>query len=101
MSERIEIEDALDELIKRTRTLEAESSDWNGDGPEFVREVKEQRDKIVTHVAALREHIRVAAALAGIASDWDLGQDGKVEIDDEWVSCWSLAKRFIVAARGE
>ena len=91
------IEELLDELIKRTRTLEAESSDCNGDGPEFVRDVEEQRGKAVTYVTALREHLRIAAELAGIASDWDLGTDGKIEIDDEWVSCWVLEKRFMEA----
>ena len=50
--------------------------------------------KLVEHITVLRENLCIAAALAGIASDWDLGTDGEIEIDDEWVSCWSLKQRF-------
>jgi len=45
-----------------------------------------------------------AEQLAEIASDWDLGTDGMVEIDDEWVSTLSLKKEFhdvIAEACGE
>lgn len=38
-----------------------------------------------------------AMQLAQIAWDWDLGSDGKVEIDDEWVSTYALRDEFETA----
>ena len=60
--------------------------------------------RLWTAASAMYESLDRAVQLAGIASDWDLGTDGKVEIDGEWVSCWSLRQEFaaaLAAARGE
>ncbi len=45
----------------------------------------------------LIEALRRASKLASIAYDWDLGQNGKVEIDGEWISCAALAQEFRAA----
>jgi hypothetical protein len=42
----------------------------------------------------LRKTLARASKLASIAYDWDLGTDGQVEIDDEWVSCADLHQEF-------
>jgi hypothetical protein len=41
--------------------------------------------------------LKRAEQLAQIASDWDLGTDGKVEIDGEWVPCLRLRDEFHTA----
>lgn len=38
--------------------------------------------------------LKRAKQLASIAYDWDLGTDGKVEIDGQWVSCSELKEEF-------
>jgi len=48
----------------------------------------------IAAIPKLLEALHKAEVLAGIASDWDLGTDGKVEIDGEWVGCYELQKEF-------
>jgi hypothetical protein len=58
-------------------------------------------DKAKAELAQLKEQnrellkaLKRASQLASIAYDWDLGTDGKVEIDGEWVSCSDLRQEF-------
>lgn len=50
-------------------------------------------------IAHLKALLLKASKLASIASDWNLGDDGKVEIDGKWVSCSSLSSEFKKASR--
>ena len=43
--------------------------------------------------------LRRAEQLASIAYDWNLGDNGRVEIDDKMVSCASLGKEFTRAIK--
>ena len=77
-------------------------------GVDFGRGIKERPAKANAQLWAtahkLVELLCKAEQLAEIASDWDLGTDGMVEIDDEWVSTLSLKKEFhdvIAEACGE
>ncbi len=45
-------------------------------------------------VEKMRAALCRAAQLAEIAADWNLGSDGKVEIDGEWIECRDLEKEF-------
>lgn len=64
----------------------------------------QQRSQLDAAAPDLHELLRIAEQLADIADSWDLGTDGKVEIDGEWVSCSELRQRFrdgLAQARGE
>lgn len=54
-------------------------------------------DRLISAAPDLLAQLKRAAQLAEIANDWDLGTDGEVEIDGEWVGCWELRKQFRAA----
>ena len=72
------VSDVLDAIVRHMRA-HPESQNTRHTAPEVVKE------------------LRKAIQLAGIASDWGLGTDGKVEIDGEWVPCFDLQKQFKAA----
>lgn len=45
-------------------------------------------------LSVARAALEKAAELASIAYDWDLGTDGRVEIDGQWISCAQLNTEF-------
>lgn len=49
-------------------------------------------------VEKMKLALKRAAQLAEIAADWNLGSDGKVEIDGEWIDCRDLEKEFSLAS---
>ena len=61
-------------------------------------------DRRNERIARLEAALERAVQLAGIASDWDLGDNGRVEIDGKWISCYELKAEFKAAlskAKGE
>jgi len=46
----------------------------------------------------LVEVCKIAAELAEIANDWDLGTNGEVEISGEWIAVSELRLMFLNAA---
>lgn len=63
----------------------------------IIEGMSEALGKAWNEKAILLEALQRAVQLAQIASDWDLGSDGEVEIDDEWVSCHTLRDEFEAA----
>lgn len=57
----------------------------------------ETNAKLIAAVHELLAVARRAEQLAQIAWDWDLGTDGEVEIDGEWVSTLALRNEFAAA----
>lgn len=79
----------------------AHSSNIDGDR---ILEENQANAILIAQAPDLLAQLERAVQLAEIASDWDLGADGEVEIDGGWVSCWDLAKQFkatIAAAKGD
>ena len=100
------IEEQIDKMLQKHRDAVAdELTNWKLQAMVHRNARNAIRAEIVAGFTELVEALRRAEQLAEIADDWNLGDDGKVEIDGEWVSCWDLRKEFSAAiakaSRGE